>query len=104
LRGIVELAMRPGSEFELISSLMYTPMDRFHLKIQPIQRKMLDLIKKKYKDDLMENLLQEEYLGSGANKANNNSNNMSNQPSNNLAQSKSFKKKKKKQAKSAAAA
>ena len=57
LRGIVELAMRPGSEFELISSLMYTPMDRFQLKIQPIQRKMLDLIKKKYKDDLMENLL-----------------------------------------------
>ena len=57
MRGIVELAMRPGSEFELISSLMYTPMDRFQLKIYPIQRKMLDLIKKKYKDDLMENLL-----------------------------------------------
>ena len=49
--------MRPGSEFELISSLIYTTMDRFQLKIYPIQRKLLDLIKKKYKDDLMENLL-----------------------------------------------
>ena len=57
LRGIIELSMRPGSEFELISSLIYTAMDRFQLKIYPIQRKLLDLIKKKYKDDLMENLL-----------------------------------------------
>jgi hypothetical protein len=78
--------MRPGSEFEMISSLMYTPMDRFQLKIYPIQRKLLELIKKKYKDDLMENLLQEEYSGTGAHKGNSsNSNNLSNQLSNNLA-------------------
>jgi len=99
LRGIVELAMRSGSEFEMIGSLMFTMLDRFQLKIFPIQRKLLDLIKKKYKDDLMENLLQEEYLGSAANKANNHSNHMSNNLTNNLGQSKSFKKKKKKPAK-----
>jgi len=91
--------MRSGSEFEMMGSLMYTMLDRFQLKIFPIQRKLLDLIKKKYKDDLMENLLQEEYLGSAANKANNHSNHMSNNLTNNLGQSKSFKKKKKKPAK-----
>lgn len=36
LRGIVELAIRPGGEFELISSLIYTALDRFQLKIFPI--------------------------------------------------------------------
>jgi hypothetical protein len=47
-----------------------------------ISRKFLDLIKKKYKDDLMDNLLQEEYSKTG--------------PSQNNTQGKAMKKKKKK--------
>jgi hypothetical protein len=42
--------------------LIYTSLgDKSELKQAAILRKLLDLIKKKYKDDLMENLLQEEY-------------------------------------------
>lgn len=40
---------------------MYTSFDRIELKQVALVRKFLDLIKKKYKDDLMENLLKEEY-------------------------------------------
>ena len=53
--------------------MIYTSLgDKSELKQAGLLRKLLDLIKKKYKDDLMENLLQEEYSsllatnGSGA--------------------------------------
>ena len=48
-----------------ITRLIYTCLgDKYDLKQVPIMRKLLDFIKKKYKDDLMENLLQEEYSSS----------------------------------------
>lgn len=40
---------------------MYTSFERSIQRQVSIHRKFLDLIKKKFKDDLMENLLQEEY-------------------------------------------
>jgi hypothetical protein len=40
---------------------MYTTFDRSPQRQVNLNRKFLDLIKKKFKDDLMENLLQEEY-------------------------------------------
>ena len=41
-----------------ISRMIYTSLgDKLELKQVPIMRKLLEFIKKKYKDDLMENLL-----------------------------------------------
>jgi hypothetical protein len=41
-----------------ITRLIFTSLgDKLDLKQVPIMRKLLDFIKKKYKDDLMENLL-----------------------------------------------
>ena len=41
-----------------ITRLIYTSLgDKLDLKQVPLLRKLLDLVKKKYKDDLMENLL-----------------------------------------------
>jgi hypothetical protein len=99
LKAIIDLAMRNGNEFEMIGSLIYTALDRFQLQIYPVQRKLLDLIKKKYKDDLMENLLLEEYCGSGSQKMSSKESAASSQPASNVGQSKSFKKKKKKPSK-----
>lgn len=53
-----------------------------------MNRKFFEMVKKKYKDDLMENLLQEEYSKASG----------PNSQSQGVSQSKAFKKKKKKAA------
>ena len=65
LKPILELGMQRQHTDLFITRLIYTSIgDKQELKQAGIMRKLLDLIKKKYKDDLMENLLQEEYSSS----------------------------------------
>ena len=62
LRPIFDLATSRTATDQFIIRLLYTQLDsKAELKQGPLVRKLLDLIKKKYKDDLMENLLLEEY-------------------------------------------
>jgi len=44
----------------MINALMYTKFDNTHHRQVLICKIFLDLVKRKYKDDLMENLLLEE--------------------------------------------
>ena len=58
LRSILEIAMQRTQTDYFISRMIYTSLgDKLELKQVPIMRKLLEFIKKKYKDDLMENLL-----------------------------------------------
>ena len=58
LRSILEIAMQRTQTDYFISRMIYTSLgDKLDLKQVPIMRKLLEFIKKKYKDDLMENLL-----------------------------------------------
>jgi hypothetical protein len=62
LKPIIDLAMQKFNTDYFVSRLIYTSLgDKMELKQAALMRKLFDLIKKKYKDDLMENLLKEEY-------------------------------------------
>jgi len=60
VRFYIDLSQREGYEREMINALMYTKFDNTHHRQVLICKIFLDLIKRKYKDDLMENLLLEE--------------------------------------------
>ena len=51
-----------GKEIEFIETLMQTPFSRADKRLDKLCRELLTLMKNKYKDDLMENLLKEEQL------------------------------------------
>ena len=53
--------MKAGAELELMKELVYSSFTKSGQRIVAMSRKFLEMIKKKYKDDLMDNLLQEEY-------------------------------------------
>jgi hypothetical protein len=57
---LVERSMSSGKEFQFIEYLMQTPFSRCDKKLDKLCRDFLTLIKNKYKDVLMENLLEEE--------------------------------------------
>lgn len=62
LNFYIDMSQRHGYEHEMMSQLVYTKFGNTHHRQVLISKTFLDLIKKKYKDDLMENLLLEESI------------------------------------------
>jgi hypothetical protein len=60
LQFYIDQSMRQGFEMEFISSLVFFKLGNTHPRTVMLTKLFLDVIKEKYKDDLMKNLLLEE--------------------------------------------
>jgi hypothetical protein len=60
IRYYADMSQNPGGENEFIKQLIFIKFGNTHQRQILICKTFLELIKKKYKDDLMENLLLEE--------------------------------------------